>query len=390
MRPTVSDTNEIYNKAVDIAKQIEKYAKKVDDEGRFPVESLRLLRENSLMGLTVSEEFGGGGVSLNQILALCSLFGGSCLATGMIWSMHIQQVEIISRFAKESLKRRILTQITENQSYVVSVTSVRSGYKGPFATEHAIEPQGNHYLIERFAPTVTGGAHGDIFLTIMRAGPETEKLTFAVAERSQLSLDIRDSWDVMGMRGTKSCELFMKGEIPHDQVFDEELFDNCCLTVMNPWGHLVWASTWLGAVKKMYTKFIKLIRHPNNRKRYNLDSELLLHEVGVIRSKLDLVETYINHFTHYYEQAVTGKELRPDIKPLTYKVKVNNLKVISSELLTEATDRLMQLGGLIYGYSKQEDFPLERLYRDIRSSKLMLNNSGLLVANGKFSLFEGY
>ncbi|MFC5404234.1 acyl-CoA dehydrogenase family protein [Cohnella soli] len=390
MGPTASKADEIYMKAADIAKQIEKYAQRVDDESRFPEESLRLLRENGLMGVTVSKQFGGEGISLNQTLAFCRLFGGSCLATGMIWSMHIQQVEIISRFAKESLKRRLLAQIIEKQAYVVSVTSVRSGNKGPFATEHAIEPQGNHYLIERFAPTVTGGAHGDIFLTIVRADATTEKLTFAVAERSQVSLEIHDSWDVMGMRGTESCELHMKGEIPNDQVFDPELFDNCCLTVMNPWGHLVWASTWFGAVKKMYSKFIKLIRHPNNRQRYNLDSELLLHEVGVIRSKLDLVETYIDHFSRYYEQAVTGKELMPDVKPLTYKVKVNDLKIISSELLTEATDRLMQLGGLVYGYSKQEDFPLERLYRDIRSSKLMLNNSGLLVANGRFSLFEGY
>lgn len=378
----------LYEKASTFTDKIEHYSNKVDEKGSFPEESLMLLRENGYMGLSIPKQYGGAGASVRLITSLCSLFSGHCLTTGMVWAMHMQQVELISRFANEQTKKRLLPKIAKDGAYVVSVTSDRSRMRGPFTTSYYLVEQENSYLIERDAPTVTGGAHGDIYIVTMRVSPESERMTFVIVEREQIKIEAKSTWNAMGMRGTQSCELNIKGEIGKDQILDPSGFEQYCITAMNPLGHLYWTACWYGAVKRMYMKLIKLVRRSGSRWKFNLESDLLLSEIGKLRSRLDIVESYINHFIDYYESNVSINGLRPDENEMKYKIKVNNLKVVCSEILSEATDQMVQLAGVRYGYIKSEEFPLERLYRDIRSSKLMLPNSLLYTLNGKMSLVE--
>lgn len=309
----------------------------------------------------------------------------------MIWAMHIQQVEIISQYASITAKERILPAIAAEGKYVVSVTSDRSAANGPMHTQYPIIPVNGGFKIERHAPTVTGAAFGDIFLVLMKAGQDTEKLTFAIVEKEQINkLEISPTWHAMGMRGTQSCGLYMEAMVPGDQIFDPENFEKCSLTVMNPLGHLLWALSWLGAVKSIYSKFLGVSRKSENRQRYNLHSDLFLHEISKIRSRLDAVESYLEHYLGYYKDAVKGIELLPDVNPFTFRIKMNNLKILASEMLSEATDALVQIAGVRYGYMKSEELPLERLYRDIRSSTLMINNHALHTINGKLSMVERY
>ncbi|MNW36486.1 Dibenzothiophene desulfurization enzyme C [compost metagenome] len=367
-----------------IVPTIRKYALEVDQEGKFPLPSINLLREHGLLGIMVPEEYGGAGTSLETILQICRIISGACLSTGMIWAMHVQQAFIVQNYFSDTLKQRFLHRLAAGEIYVVSVTSDKDANNGPMSTNSYLCEIDGGYTFQRQAPTVTGAAYGDAYLIIIRKGEDNPALSFVLAERNQVKLEVKDSWDSMGMRGTQSCEISMECAIPKDQLLHSHDFDTVCNETMNPIAHLVWSACWLGAVEAEYRNFMSVIRAPNFRKKYNIDSDLLLHDIGNIRMKLDLVESYIKQFATYYSEYKSQSNHYSQ----TYKIKVNNLKLGTSEILCEVMDSLLQLSGVRLGYVRNQDASIEKVYRDIRSSRLMLSNEKLKVINGKMCFLE--
>ncbi|WP_185929593.1 acyl-CoA dehydrogenase family protein [Paenibacillus popilliae] len=371
-------------KWIEISKQASReigvYTNKVD-EGKSPKESLDILRQAGLMGITIPETYGGEGISLDTISLICKNISKSCLSTGMTYAMHVQQLYIISEFAKQSLKEKLLPRIAKDNLYIVSVTSKLDVNNTDYAIERVSDLGEASLEFRRHAPTVTGVSFGDIYLILMTINNVP---TFVVADGRQINNKILPTWEAMGMRGTQSCEVTIQGNVPIDHVLDSVDYGQIGNKIMNPIGHILWAYCWLGAVESEYKKLVKAIRNPEYRYKFKLDSDLLAHQLGEVRCKLDAVDGYLCHFMDYYKRE-SQNQLNHS---LTYKIKVNNVKIISSEILCKVMDMLVQIGGLKLGYLKNKETSIEKIYRDIRSSRLMLSNEKLKIINGKMSLIE--
>src|SRR4051812_31063368 len=79
---------------LDIARQA---APLVDEEGRFPAETFKALREHGLLGLLVPSVFDGPGGDLAQAAAHCQALSAACGSSGMILAMHHIQVACLVR-----------------------------------------------------------------------------------------------------------------------------------------------------------------------------------------------------------------------------------------------------------------------------------------------------
>ncbi|WP_338553875.1 acyl-CoA dehydrogenase family protein [Paenibacillus sp. KS-LC4] len=386
---TEQSLTDLLKTAKGLAVQIENYSHQVDREGKFPEQSVQLLRDNGLMGVLIPHQYGGADVPLDVLVKLCEVISGACLNTGMIWGMHMQQVAILAEYAEDSLKTRLLPRIARGEVYVVSVTSSHNKTGSGFASESAIQKAGSEIKFERNAPTVTGANYGDGYLLTIREDDNKSNLAFVYAERNQLTMDSEPTWDAMGMRGTQSCKLSLTGTVPKDQFINPPGgFASIAHQTMNPIAHIAWVACWLGAVKAGYFKTLKWLRHPENRQAYDLRSSSLIEKLARIRMKIDTVQTYLQAVTQEYSQyrGLEAVDAKTNTQP--FKMRINYLKILGSEMLGEAIDELIQLVGLKYGYLKNETLPLERIFRDMRSSRLMLNNANLLLANGSFALLE--
>ncbi|MFD0590162.1 acyl-CoA dehydrogenase family protein [Paenibacillus sp. GCM10027627] len=373
------------------AKKIELYADSVDKNGVFPLESIGVLRESGLMGILIPEQHGGFGASLSQFSDACRMIAGACLSTGMIWSMHVQQSVLLAEYGSDSLKKRLLPQIAGGEAYIVSVTSDVNTGSQAFNTNSVLEIIEDYASIVRHAPTATGAEYGDGFLITMKEHRENSNLLFVYAEKQQISLQLNSGWSSMGMRGTQSCAISIDGKVPVDQIISPETarFEEINQRVMAPVGHIAWASCWLGAVKEVYKKMVKTFRHPDHRKRFSLQSESFLEKLAKIRQKIDVVETYLNSYIRDYTEMLSSQnESSQAFASTAFKMKTNNLKIVASDYLFEAVNQLIDISGLAFGYLKNDHVPLERVFRDIRSASMMINNQKLLLVNGTLALIE--
>ena len=83
----------ILSKATEIAESvIASHAADVDEQGRFPTESLKSLADAGLCGLTIPTELGGMGQSLRVLAAVVEQVAGACPSTAMVFMMHCSGV----------------------------------------------------------------------------------------------------------------------------------------------------------------------------------------------------------------------------------------------------------------------------------------------------------
>ncbi len=379
--------------AYDVASSIAQYAIEIDRQGRFPKESLEKMKESGLMGLLIPHEFGGMQASYHTMSKIAQILASSCLSSAMIWSMHCQQVATIVDHAETPIQQTVLPRIAKGQMYLASVTT-EVGKGGHLLT--ALSPlveNDNFFSIERIAPVVTGGAFGDAYLITMRASQHSSPadIVLVFAERTQLECATRSGWKPMGMRGTDSVGLTLKGHIPSNQVIHPSGgFEQVAVTTMIPVGHIAWSSCWLGAAQGAVQQLLALLHDPKTRKSYHVQSEIFLTRLARVRMQIDTVSVFLQQTIVEYEHLrERWKQQQTYDVPRAFHLRINSLKVLASELLFEAVHQLVQLAGLQYGYLTTPQSQIERVFRDLRSASLMYNNDRLLLANGKLSLLDG-
>lgn len=353
---------------------------------------MRELKRSGLMGLIVPLEYGGMGASYQTMVQVIQRLAGACLSTGMIWAMHCQQVATLIDHAPEDLRRRVLPQIADDGMFIASVTTEREKGGHLLSAYAPLLRDGDALLLARDAPVVTGGAFGDGYLMTMRASEESppSEVVLVFAERGQLDLGFEAGWPALGMRGTQSIGMTLKGRLPQDQLIDPPGgFEHIAISTMIPVGHIAWAASWLGAAQGAFQQMIDLLRDPKARKGFNLQSDLFAARLAQIRLQIDMVRAYVQQSLLEYEALLAaGGVGNPALRSPHFSIQINNLKLLASDALFSAIDQLVQLSGLRYGYLKNPRVSLERTFRDLRAASMMYSNDRLLVANGKLALLD--
>ncbi|MEU4559498.1 acyl-CoA dehydrogenase family protein [Actinoplanes sp. NPDC023936] len=363
-------------------------AGRADAEASFPAESLAALRGSGLMGLLVPAEYGGAGGTLQDLVRVSGELAGACLSTAMIWAMHCQQVAAVVAYAESPLRDTLLPRIAAGEVYLASVTSER-GKGGHLLTAQApLETDGDELIVRRDAPIVTGALHADGFLITMRqdAGAPPHAVTLVYADRADLKMETKGDWDPLGMRGTHSVAVQLDGTVPATNLIGEPGgFREVVVRAFAPAGHLGWAACWLGAARAALAEVVQLMRSPAGRRQLPSDSPLVRVRLARVRQDLEVAAAFLNAVTAEADAALRDARTAEDP---AFQIRLNALKVETSERAYRAVDQLVELVGLRFGYLRGGPLKLERTLRDLRSASLNYANDRLLLANGALTLLD--
>jgi acyl-CoA dehydrogenase len=370
---------------------LREHAEQIDETAVFPAESIAAVKRSGLMGLMVPGDLGGWGASFSTLTEVGQILASNCLSTALIWGMHCQQVVTIADHAEASLRRAILGSVAEEARLILSVTSEREK-GGHLMSAHApLQRESDQLLLDRDAPVVSGGDRGDGYLITMRSSTDsaTSEVSLVYADRSQLELSPHTTWNTLGVRGTHSIGMRIKGRVPQNQMIVEpSKFKSLATSTFVPAGHLAWASAWLGSAREALRRLVALIRDPAARGTFDLQSELLSERIARARLNLDLVASYLAVTAQQFDQARAAAAADRTQPSAAFLIQINGVKIAASELLFDTVHRLLQMAGLKHGYTRGTNLGLERTFRDLRSAAVMYSNDRLLVAIGKLALLD--
>lgn len=226
MMALTAEQQRLQGLAHELARDFARRADQHDRERSAPLENFALLREAGFYGLVVPREHGGlGGGSVEYGLAVEELAQG-CAATMMAFSMHICATGVLFHGSElAQAQRRAIADLVIGQGKLLCASASETGGTGHAL--HTLIPQGRAerdgggYRIHARKAFCTNFEAADYCLLFLHPGdePDPEVSMAVLVETRTPGVEVKDVWDTLGMRATRSNDVIYDGAfVPDERV----------------------------------------------------------------------------------------------------------------------------------------------------------------------------
>jgi alkylation response protein AidB-like acyl-CoA dehydrogenase len=324
-----------------------------DETQEMPIQLLRDMGKQGLLGVLVPEEYGGSGLTyfeyaavIQEVSRVCGSIGLSVAAHNSLCTGHILA------FASNEQKKQWLPKLASGEWLGAwGLTEPSTGSDAGNMQTTAVRDGGN-WILNGTKCWITHGISGDIAVVIARTGEPRSRnnATAFVVERGTKGFSGGKKENKLGMRASETAEMiFQDCVIPDTNRLGEVGAGfKQSLKVLDG-GRISIAALSLGIAKGAYDAAVKY-----SKERYQFDQPISSFQG--ISFKLADMATEIMAAELLTMQAC---DLKNKGLPMTKEAAM--AKYYASEVAVKvANDAVQIFGG--YGYTK--DFPVEKFYRD--------------------------
>ncbi|PCC99439.1 isovaleryl-CoA dehydrogenase [Halopseudomonas pelagia] len=197
-------------------------AAQIDKDNLFPAEMWRRFGDLGLLGITVSEEFGGAGLGyLAHVVAMEEISRASASA-GLSYGAHSNLcVNQINRNGSQEQKARYLPGLISGEYIGALAMSEPSAGSDVVSMKLRAEKRGENYVLNGTKMWITNGPDAHVYVIYAKTEPEKgpHGITAFIVERDWAGFSRGPKLDKLGMRGSNTCELiFDNVEVPAENV----------------------------------------------------------------------------------------------------------------------------------------------------------------------------
>jgi len=362
-----------------------KHAADVDAQARFPTETFDALRQARLLSAAVPKEFGGGGANMQELAEQCAALAQGCGSSGMILAMHHIQVACIARHGlSEPFFRAYLEECVEKQLLIASITSEVGVWGDTRSSICALERDGDRFRLEKDATTVSYGAHADDLLVTCRRNAEAppSDQILVLVRKPDRTLTQTTSWDTLGMRGTCSPGAKMVSSGAIEQVVPGSFADASAQTMVS-YSHILWSAVWLGIASGAIAAASAYVRAEARKKPGTVPQAA--HRLAEVMVTLQAMRSNIAGQAQEFDAIMAGSDGMELLLTIGWALKMNNIKVGSSEMAPKIVHDALQIVG-IGGYKNDGKYTVGRHYRDSLSAALMISNERIFAKTASMLL----
>lgn len=354
------------------AEEIAAGAAEADRHGRFPLESLAALRRTGLLGLGVSDRFGGPGGSPRAIVDAIERVAASCGSTGMVYTMHLVAAQTLQACAPEEGPLADALRAIAAGDHLTTIAFSEPGTRSHFwAQLSTATREGDVVAIDADKSWVTAAEHADSYVTAVRAPGRTDPLTteLYLVDAESPGIAIAGAFDGLGMRGNGSAPVALRGvRVPVDRRLGEpEGGFGVMLSATLPWFVLGCGACCVGLAGAA----LELAAAHAAGTRLEHEGSALA-DLPTVRARLGQAKV-----RHLQARALL-RELAAQLEAGSPEAQIGVLgvKAACAEMAIEVTDAAMRVCG---GAAYSRHLPLERLFRDARAAAVMAPTTDVLV-----------
>ncbi|KAB7704390.1 acyl-CoA dehydrogenase [Bacillus aerolatus] len=338
-------------------KAFKSHSKEVDEKSKFPKENVKALVDMGYTKLTLPTEYGGGGVSVTDMVLLQETISSFDSTTGLAIGWHqgvvgelyekkLWKEDKLHTFAKEVLNGALVNRaVSEAQTG----SPTRGGRPGTNAVKRedkwVISGQKNFTTM---SPVLT-------HFLVSAWVEEKQGIGFFLIDRESKGLSIKETWDVIAMRGTESHDLVLDNVEVTDENF-VELNQGPRGNNVNGW-ILHIPACYLGIAQSARDYAVNFaIEHSPNSLNGSISQ---LPNVQSLIGQIDLELMKARHFLYSVAEAYEDDSRRNHLTNELAAAK----HIVTNSAIT-IVDKAMRLVG---AKSLQLSNPLQRYYRDVRA-----------------------
>ncbi|UXD89235.1 isovaleryl-CoA dehydrogenase [Thalassolituus hydrocarboniclasticus] len=198
----------------------------VDRDNQFPMPMWRKFGEQGLLGITVSEEYGGAGMGyLAHVIAMEEISRASA-SVGLSYGAHSNLcVNQIYRNGTAEQKAKYLPKLISGEHIGALAMSEPNAGSDVVSMKLRADKKGDHYVLNGTKMWITNGPDANVYViyakTDLSKGPHG--MTAFIVERDWAGFSRSPKLDKLGMRGSNTCELvFDNVEVPAENILGGE------------------------------------------------------------------------------------------------------------------------------------------------------------------------
>jgi alkylation response protein AidB-like acyl-CoA dehydrogenase len=338
-----------------------------DRENRFFQEDFDELRAAGYLGIALPKEFGGLGMTLAEAGREARMLAQYAPATALALNMHnywVGNAADLLRSGDKSLEW-LLHEAAGGEIFAAGHAETGNDIAGLLSTTKAERVDGGYLLTGRKAFGSMTPVWTRLGLHAMdTSDPNAPKIVHAFLPRGTAGATIKETWDVMGMRATRSDDTLLERAFVPDKYIARIVPAGAAGADAFVIGFFTWAlvnfaNIYYGLALRVRDLVVDLVK---SKSSLALTRSMAYHpeiQHGVAEIVMDL-ETIGPHVDTIAQMWTDGKA-GPD-----WFLKLVALKHRTVESVFRIADRALDLSGGFGMFKKSE---LERLFRDARAGR---------------------
>jgi alkylation response protein AidB-like acyl-CoA dehydrogenase len=344
-------------------------AARYDQENAFFTEDFEELRDAGYLLLPVPEELGGQGLSLAEMAREQRRLAYYAAPTALALNMHLYWLGVAAdlwRAGDRSLEW-ILREAVRGQIFAAGHAESGNDIPLLLSTTRAERVDGGyrftgHKAFGSLTPVWTFlGVHG-----MDTSDPTSPKIVHGFLPRSSEGYTVRETWDVLGMRATRSDDTILDGAFVPDRYIGRVVpagaagIDHFVLAVL-AWALMGFGNIYLGMARRALDMTVDSVKR---KKAIALTRSMAYHpgvqsavaEMGI---ELEAVEPHLERIAEDWSTGVSHGAMWP--------AKLFAAKYHAVEASWRVIDQALDLAG---GFGIFRRAGLERLFRDARLGRI--------------------
>ncbi len=351
-----------------VAEQIAPFAAQWDRERTFPAAALKGLAAIGCFGIAVPERWGGAGLDYASLAVILEEIAAGDGATSTIVSVNNCPVcSILMAWGTEAQKDRWLTPLASGAmlgAFCLTEPQVGSD-AGALATTAVTDDGGGSWRIDGVKQFITSGRNGDVAIVMAvtdRAAGKRGISAFLVPTDAP-GYTVARLEDKLGQHASDTAQIvFENCRVPAENLIGELGAGYRIALSGLEGGRIGIASQAVGMAR---AAFDAALRYAHERSAFGKP----IFEHQAVQFRLADMATRIEAARQLIRHAAALKDAgRPCLKEAAMA------KLFASEIAERVCSDAIQVHG---GYGYVSDFPVERLYRDVRVCQIYEGTSDI-------------
>lgn len=359
-------------------KELEPAAARIDETDEFPAEQFAKIAELGLMGLTLSEEYGGSGKGMTEFcIAIEELVKASAAAAEVFRVSLSLAISPIRLYGTDEQKRRFLVPHASGEKLACYALTEAGAGSDPAALETTAVRQGDGYVLNGIKIFTSLGAEADIAVVFatMDKSLRHRGITAFIVEKGTPGFSVGKHEKKMGLRGVSATELIFENcAVPADNRLGEEGQGfKIALDALNESRVTVGAE----AVGIAQAAFDAALHYAKERQQFGqpiANFQAIQWMLADMATQIEAARLLTYQAAYFQDQGL------PFIKEAAMA------KLFAAEVSNFVTNKAIQIHG---GYGYVKDYPLERYLRDARITEIYEGTSEMMRLTIARQLIKG-
>ena len=324
-------------------------------DGTFPWENMKVLAQMGILGMAVPEEYGGTDLKVFDTALVLEEIAKNCYVTAMAVMGELGvQTRIISTFAPEHMKRRILPKVCTGE-YILAVcmTEPHAGTDvANYRTNATIK--GDRAILKGVKTLISRVDEAQVFVVFSRIDgrPGREGIGCVLIERGTPGFEVTARYHTMGGENLaeirfEDCELPLENVILREDGFRKLLNAFNTQRCLNP-------SISLGLAEGAFEEAVRYLRDRTAFGRRIGDFQGMRWKLAEMYRDIEAGRSLL------YRACMTANPF-PDPHEAAIA------KMFCNEMSIRVTSEAIQVHG---GYGFTDEYPVSRFYRGARYGTL--------------------